>query len=112
MRWLGRALVSIVAGLLVGHLWFNRSLECGQWLSLHLPHANDYERFWLWRVIYASIGTILVFAPACTTVMAVYAISCRSTSRATDKQHTRCRRCDYILRGITEPRCPECGERI
>jgi hypothetical protein len=26
--------------------------------------------------------------------------------------HTRCRKCSYILRGITEPRCPECGERI
>src|SRR5262245_33394431 len=25
---------------------------------------------------------------------------------------TRCRKCDYILRGISEPRCPECGERI
>lgn len=25
---------------------------------------------------------------------------------------TRCRQCGYILRGITEPRCPECGERI
>jgi hypothetical protein len=24
----------------------------------------------------------------------------------------RCRRCGYILRGLTEPRCPECGERI
>ena len=25
---------------------------------------------------------------------------------------TRCRKCGYILRGITEPRCPECGEKI
>lgn len=25
---------------------------------------------------------------------------------------TRCRRCDYILRGLREPRCPECGERL
>ena len=25
---------------------------------------------------------------------------------------TRCRRCQYILRGLPEPRCPECGERI
>ena len=27
-------------------------------------------------------------------------------------EETRCRKCGYILRGITEPRCPECGERI
>jgi uncharacterized paraquat-inducible protein A len=25
---------------------------------------------------------------------------------------TRCRKCQYILRGISEPRCPECGEHI
>jgi hypothetical protein len=25
---------------------------------------------------------------------------------------TRCRKCGYTLRGITEPRCPECGEKI
>ena len=25
---------------------------------------------------------------------------------------TRCRKCGYILKGITEPRCSECGERI
>ena len=24
-------------------------------------------------------------------------------------RETRCRKCNYILRGITEPRCPECG---
>jgi rubrerythrin len=27
-------------------------------------------------------------------------------------RETRCRKCGYILRGITEPRCPECGEPI
>ncbi len=25
---------------------------------------------------------------------------------------TRCRKCGYILKGLTEPRCSECGERI
>ncbi len=25
---------------------------------------------------------------------------------------TRCRACGHILRGLSEPRCPECGERI
>ena len=28
------------------------------------------------------------------------------------ERETRCRQCGYILRGISEPRCPECGERI
>lgn len=25
---------------------------------------------------------------------------------------TRCRKCGHILRGLSEPRCPECGEPI
>lgn len=25
---------------------------------------------------------------------------------------TLCRKCGYILRGLSAPRCPECGERI
>lgn len=28
-----------------------------------------------------------------------------------DKE-THCRACGYILRGLSEPRCSECGERI
>ena len=28
------------------------------------------------------------------------------------ERETRCRKCGYILRGIPEPRCSECGERI
>jgi len=34
----------------------------------------------------------------------------RAARRGDDE--TRCRRCGHILRGLTEPRCPECGERI
>ncbi len=26
--------------------------------------------------------------------------------------HTRCRACRHILKGLTAPRCPECGEPI
>ena len=32
--------------------------------------------------------------------------------RFAESKKTRCGKCGYILRGITEPRCPECGERV
>lgn len=30
----------------------------------------------------------------------------------TQVTETACRKCGYILRGLSEPRCPECGEAI
>jgi membrane protein implicated in regulation of membrane protease activity len=43
--------------------------------------------------------------------VAIYALlTWRFGPRPDDE--TRCRRCRYILRGISESRCPECGERI
>lgn len=32
--------------------------------------------------------------------------------RPVSDRETRCRKCGYILRGLSEPRCPECGETI
>jgi rubrerythrin len=32
--------------------------------------------------------------------------------KSPDDGETRCRKCQYILKGITEPICPECGEKI
>lgn len=43
--------------------------------------------------------------------VAIYALLTWRVGPRPDEE-TRCRRCRYILRGITEPRCPECGERI
>src|SRR5688572_6847417 len=42
---------------------------------------------------------------------AMYVVSAVQCVHKADGQ-THCRSCDYILRGIPEPRCPECGERI
>lgn len=35
-----------------------------------------------------------------------------TTTRQNGEGETRCRKCRYILRGISEPRCPECDEQI
>lgn len=44
--------------------------------------------------------------------LSVYGILSYCLSPNNQDNETRCRQCGYILRGITEPRCPECGERI
>ena len=35
-----------------------------------------------------------------------------STNRPPDDGHLHCLKCGYVLKGLSEPRCPECGERI
>ena len=48
-----------------------------------------------------------VMAPLAATVLAHVL-----TPREKKDGHTRCGKCGYILKGLTEPRCSECGERI
>jgi len=53
------------------------------------------------------------FLPALLIAFVVYGLLTRRLgSRPLMDGETRCRECGYILRGISEPRCPECGERI
>ena len=52
------------------------------------------------------------FAPVVLLALATYGLLTALLARRGVAGETRCRKCDYILRGISEPRCPECGERI
>ena len=56
----------------------------------------------------AMLGGCLVVT-SLTTVGAFYVLGARSSPQ---DGHTYCGHCGYILKGITEPRCPECGEQI
>jgi hypothetical protein len=53
------------------------------------------------------------FLPLLLVAFATYGILTRFFGpKLFSPNETRCRKCGYILRGISEPRCPECGERI
>jgi rubrerythrin len=53
------------------------------------------------------------FLPVLLIAFSIYGLlTWRFGPRAPPDSETRCRECGYILRGISEPRCPECGERI
>jgi len=39
----------------------------------------------------------------------LYLLVAAQRSRQGQQEEPRCRRCGYLLRGLPEPRCPECG---
>jgi high-affinity Fe2+/Pb2+ permease len=56
-------------------------------------------------------GICMCILPAIIAVSVYHKLLLRSGWNRPDRE-THCRKCRYILRGISEPRCPECGERI
>lgn len=67
----------------------------------------------IWAYEYQAIRELLALGLvlSLTIVSCVgWVLACLDRGRIDDQ--TRCRKCGHILRGLSEPRCPECGERI
>jgi preprotein translocase subunit SecY len=87
-----------------------------RWITLVLAVAAAVS----WLAISVLPGFVAVFSyPAVQIPMAITlsAAACMGwlllwLGEQRGDGETRCRRCGYILRGLSEPRCPECGERI
>ena len=75
------------------------------WLVLAFLPQSDHPA--------VLIVTILCwfFLPTIISVVTYHNLLRRFGTRPRDGE-THCRKCDYILRGLSEPRCPECGEQI
>jgi len=79
--------------------------------------ANMVISFLLGRLV--SPGTwsqwpffVSVAVSRLAIAVAIYGVLTHKYGHRVADDETRCRACDYILRGIPEPRCPECGEVI
>ena len=66
----------------------------------------------LWAFASTPVQLSLPFSRAGVAVVAYGLLTRWFAPPCVHDRETRCRNCTYILRGITEPRCPECGERI
>ncbi len=101
MHWFWRATLAFLAGWAV-RLLFGLGMAYGYRLS-------SPSRVAIWIGWVSIIASCLQLA----AVILVYGLLTRRyyASRPGGGE-TLCRRCGYILRGISEPRCPECGERI
>ena len=64
------------------------------------------------REVFSASAGIVYGVPVAIITLAAYALATRLFGPKPHDGELRCRKCSYILRGLTEPRCPECGEGI
>jgi len=90
--------ITIVLGVLAMLVWFQgwwNGARPGYWSS-DTQSDISYPRAWATMLsIAACVGWVLV------TLTEAFSIG-----------ELRCRKCRYILKGLSEPRCPECGTPI
>lgn len=87
--------VTIALALAASVWWFLSSVAPIYWPNAVIVYPEIQIPFGFTLTAMAGLGWVLLALEA----------------RRRDSE-TRCRRCQYILRGLSEPRCPECGERI
>ena len=109
LHWFWRAALAVTAGaVLLG----------ATVLSIFIP-THEVVRPWIEATTNLGLrpafclSAIFLLIPAMAIPTAVYGVLTRLCGGgSTQEKETRCRECGYILRGIPEPRCSECGEWI
>ncbi len=94
--WL-RIIVSVIVGGIAGYAVYRLG-------TVVISRSGGPAQRWFVMFFLLSIFST---GPIVATVLAHVL-----TPRETKGGHTRCGKCGYILKGLTEPRCSECGERI
>ena len=96
--WL-RIIVAVVVGAIAGiALYAGFEVVVSRWVAVVSGEGWFLGMF---------ILSIVLASPIIATVLAHVL-----TPKERLDGETRCRKCGYILKGLTEPRCSECGERI
>ncbi len=95
LHWFWRGVIATLFGVAVCFVSFfvvNSLLQ-----SHRLPH---------------EIGLVVLVLLAIVPGMVAYGLLTHHFGPQASDRESRCRQCGYILRGLSEPRCPECGEAI
>jgi hypothetical protein len=97
MHWIWRATTAFVAG----------------WISILALGVLVQASGFINDPVFGAMAFISYYSSVIAVPVAAYGVLTRRYyPKRGSENETRCRQCGYILRGISEPRCPECGERI
>ena len=105
MHWFWRAAIAVAVGVLCFLVFVvvSRAYQTGNY---SLANMRAILQRMIWNVETLGIAIVLIIPGLATYGLLTYYYGPHT------ENETRCRKCGYILRGIPEPRCSECGERI
>jgi len=112
MHWFWRGLFAVVLGCgSLATLFIGATVPPGIASNSHA--VLSLQNTALGPPISTMLGLAIIGVIHSVTSLGMYGLLTRlyGPKMLTDGE-TRCRKCHYILKGIREPRCPECGERI
>ena len=88
------------------------------WRYVAALHSLVYDELWLWglrpgaRLHVPVLEFVFGLAYPFSTLVAVGVYTLLAFRRRPPDGNTYCGSCGYILKGLTVPRCPECGKPI
>ena len=114
MHWFWRGIIAAGIGTLQAlsvavfpAAYSSAGYQLGDGLDEFLPLKSPLRPF-----VHNSGHFIVHFLPVILVTLVAYGLLTHYLRPRLPDPETRCRKCQYILRGISEPRCPECGERV
>jgi hypothetical protein len=108
LHWFWRGAIAVVLGTATARLLLIPMEVLGREVARRLISGRLIDS----GIAYRIEEDVIFFLPGAIMAVVAYGILTVLFRRTACDAETRCRQCSYILRGITEPRCPECGERI
>ena len=109
IHWLSRGAIAVVAS----SIFFGGTL-----LLLWIPLQEGLRHyltatFEISHPFSFSVSAVVMLIPIFAIGLGIYgALTWQFGPGSAASRETLCRKCGYILRGLVDPRCPECGERI
>jgi hypothetical protein len=114
MHWFWRVTIAVVVGGLCGTVYLVQNLSLsGPFFEITNYTLNVFRIIYFISPWYKEIPICFPFATLPIILsFGIYGILTYIFAREPIANETRCRKCGYILRGIREPICSECGEKI
>lgn len=120
MKTVWKAAVAILVAAAYGEWYATAISSQGAVFRAHAAVGNAIGRIFRWDLCPNEYGVNCVaqactwFLPVAVIAVAVFALLSRHPrsggAGAGDEKH--CRKCKYVLRGLKESRCPECGTKF